>query len=142
MGLIVVGVDESAGAAAALRWAMTEAEARGWSPRAVLAWGYLDQHHATPGQSFDPAYGEADAQAALDAIVAEVVGSARAATVDRKLVNDLPARALLDASEGADLLVVGARGLGGFRGLLLGSVSQQCLHHATCSVAVVREGVN
>jgi nucleotide-binding universal stress UspA family protein len=47
---------------------------------------------------------------------------------------------LLDASEEADVLVVGARGLGGFRGLLLGSVSQQCLHHATCPVTIVREG--
>jgi nucleotide-binding universal stress UspA family protein len=142
MGLIVVGVDESAGAAAALRWAMREAEARGWSLTAVLAWGYLDQHHATIGEPFDPAYSEADAQAALDAIVAGVVGTARAANVDRKLVNNLPARALLDASERADLLAVGARGLGGFRGLLLGSVSQQCLHLATCPVAVVREGMN
>jgi nucleotide-binding universal stress UspA family protein len=78
----------------------------------------------------------------LDAIVADVVGTGRAASVDRKVVNDLPARALLDASEGADQLAVGARGLDGFRGLLLGSVSQQCLHLATCPVAVVREGVH
>jgi nucleotide-binding universal stress UspA family protein len=141
MGHVVVGVDESAGAAAALRWAVAEAEARGWSLTAVLAWGFLDQHHARVAEPFDPAYGEADARAALDAIVAEVVGTPPAATIDRKVVCDRPARALLEASEGADLLVVGARGLGGFRGLLLGSVSQQCLHHATCPVAVVREGV-
>jgi nucleotide-binding universal stress UspA family protein len=105
-----------------------------------MAWGFLDQHHATVGKPFDPAYGESDARAALDAIVAEVVGTARAATVDRKVVCDLPAPALLEASNGVDLLVVGARGLGGFRGVLLGSVSQQCLHHATRPVAVVRDG--
>ena len=51
---------------------------------------------------------------------------------------DLPAPGLLSASEQADLLVVGARGLGGFRGLVLGSVSQQVLHHARIPLAVVR----
>lgn len=53
-----------------------------------------------------------------------------------EVVCDLPATALLDASEDADLLVVGARGLGNFRGLVLGSVSQRCLEHATCPVMV------
>ena len=141
MGRVVVGVDESAGAAAALRWAVAEAEARGGSSTVVLAWGFLDQHHARVGEPFDPAYGEADAWAALDAIVAEVVVLARAATIDHKVVCDRPARALLEASEGADLLVVGRVASAGSAALLLGSVSQQCLHHATCPVAVVREGV-
>lgn len=139
MGQIVVGVDESAGAAAALRWAVREAGVRGWSLTAVLAWGYLDQHHAVAGQPFDPEYREADAVAALDAIVTSTVGTDAAATVERKAVNDLAARGLLDAAAGADLVVVGARGLGGFRGLLLGSVSQQVLQHAACPVAVLRE---
>jgi nucleotide-binding universal stress UspA family protein len=49
-----------------------------------------------------------------------------------------PAKALIEASDGADLLVVGSRGLGGFKGLLLGSVSQQCSHHARCPVTIVR----
>ena len=48
-----------------------------------------------------------------------------------------PARALLDAAESADLLVVGSRGHGGFTGVLVGSVSQQCVHHATCPIVVV-----
>jgi nucleotide-binding universal stress UspA family protein len=141
MGRIVVGVDESAGAAAALHWAVREAEVRDWSLTAVLAWGFLDQHHAIVGQPFDPSYGEADARAALDSIIAAAVGTARAATVEQKVVNDLAARALIDASDGADLLVVGARGLGRVRTVLLGSVSQQVLHHATCPVAVVRDGI-
>jgi nucleotide-binding universal stress UspA family protein len=142
MGRIVVGVDESAGAAAALRWAVREAEVHGWSLTAVLAWGFLDQHHAVAGAPFDPTYGEADAIAALEAIVAAAVGNALAVTIGQVVVNDLPVPALLDASEGADLLVVGARGLGPVRRLLLGSVSQQCLHHATCPVAIVREGTH
>ena len=140
MGRIVVGLDESAGAADALRWAAREAEVRDWSLTAVLAWGFLDQHHATAGLPFDPTYGEADAIAALQSIVAATVGEAAAATIEQTVVNDLPAAALLDASDGCDLLVVGARGLGPVRRLLLGSVSQACLHHATCAVAIVRHG--
>jgi nucleotide-binding universal stress UspA family protein len=140
MGRIVVGVDESAGAAGALRWAVRESEVRDWSLTAVLAWGFLDQHHATLGVPFDPTYGEADAIAALDSIVATTVDTAAATTIEQIVVNDLPAAALLDVSEGADLLVVGARGLGPVRRLLLGSVSQACLHHASCAVAIVRDG--
>jgi nucleotide-binding universal stress UspA family protein len=140
MGRIVVGVDESAGAGAALRWAVREAEVRGWSLTAVLAWGFLDQHHAIVGEPFDPSYGQADARGALDSIIAEAVGTVRTTIVEQNVVNDLAARALIDASDGADLLVVGARGLGRLRTVLLGSVSQQVLHHATCPVAVVRDG--
>ncbi len=52
--------------------------------------------------------------------------------------SETAARTLVDASKGADLLVVGSRGLGGFKGLLLGSVSQQCVQHAECPVVIVR----
>ena len=56
-----------------------------------------------------------------------------------RVVNDLPARALLEAGKGAWTLVLGSRGLGGFKGLLLGSVSQQVVHHASCPVLIVPE---
>ena len=54
------------------------------------------------------------------------------------VVEDNPARALLDAAKGADLLVVGSRGHGGFTEALLGSVGQHCVHHAECPVVVIR----
>jgi nucleotide-binding universal stress UspA family protein len=135
---IVVGVDGSESSAQALVWAHREAELHNWPLTAVMAWGLLDQHHTTPGERFDPSYDQAAALIALDAYVKDAVGSSGAANVQRRAECDLAAPALLKSAEGASLLVVGARGFGGFRGLLLGSVSQHCLHHATCPVAVVR----
>ena len=138
MSRIVVGVDESQGARAALRWAVREAEAHDATVVGVLAWGFLDQHPA--GEPLDPGYTEADAAAALGAIVAEELDDPSQETrVEQLVVCDLPARALLDVAVDADLLVVGARGLGGFAGLLLGSVSQRCLHHLVAPTVVVRD---
>lgn len=134
---IVVGVDESEGAADALRWAAREASARGAELTAVLAWGLLDQHHLERDVPFDPHYGEAEADGALADILRHVLGDG-ADTVLRRAISDLPVRALLTGAEGADLVVVGARGLGGFKGLLVGSVSHGVLRSAACPVAVVR----
>lgn len=135
---IVVGTDGSDSSSAALRWALDEATAHGMPVTAVLAWGFLDQRHADLDAPFDPDYSAEDAAAALDAYVERAVGSAGASHVEQRPICDLPARALLEAADGASLLVLGARGLGGFKGLLLGSVSQHCLHHATSPVAIVR----
>jgi nucleotide-binding universal stress UspA family protein len=132
---IIVGVDESAIAAEALRWAVSEGALRSQPVTAVLAWGYLDQHHATQDHPFDPDYHEDDARAALAALVERALGPN--ATVEQRTICDLPARAVIEAGAGAELVVVGARGIGGFRGLLLGSVSRQVLHHAPCPVAVI-----
>jgi nucleotide-binding universal stress UspA family protein len=140
-GRIVVGVDESVGAAAALRWAVREAGARKSSLTAVLAWDFLDQH-TVAGPAFDPEYGAVDAAQALHSFVVSALGEGRAMTIEQKVVCDLPAAALIEESDGADLLVVGARGMGRVKQLLVGSVSQQCLHHATCPVAVVRDREN
>ena len=139
MGHIVVGMDGSEGAAKALRWAAREGRARDWSVTALMAWGLLDQHHSPRGDKFDPHYDEGEARAALDRYVDAALGPGDAARVDeRRVICDLAPTALLDASATADLLVVGARGLGGFRGLLLGSVSEKCLHYTRCPVVVVR----
>ncbi|HZA00350.1 MAG TPA: universal stress protein [Acidimicrobiales bacterium] len=140
MGRIVVGVDGSEHAAGALRWARREARLHGHELTAVLAWGLFDQLHAGGEPCFDPDYGPADAAAALAAAVERAVGADAAAEINQTAVCDLPARALLNAAQDADMLVVGPRGLGRVRGLLLGSVSQACLHHAPCPIAVVHGG--
>lgn len=129
---IVIGIDGSPGAATALRWAVREGAIRQLPVTALMAWDYLDQ----PGE-FDPDYGEKDVRERLATAVDEAVGKDAAAGVQQQVVCDLPTRALLDASLESDLLVVGARGLGGFRRLTLGSVSEACLHHAGCPVVVV-----
>ena len=132
-GVVVVGVDGSEGSDRALRWAAEEAQLRGATLRAVCVWSYLDQS----GRPFDPTYGEDDALALVDGAVAGLGAGAEGIEIEKLAINDLPARGLIEAAAGADLVVVGARGIGGFRGLLLGSVSQQCAAHARCPVVIV-----
>jgi len=136
MTRIVVGTDGSAHATTAMRWAADEAELHGSTLEVVLAWSFLDQHHPDHADRFDNDYNEAGARAALAAWVTEALGAD--AVVEQRVVCDLPARALLEASDAADLLVLGARGTGGFEGLLLGSVSERVAQLATRPVAVVR----
>jgi nucleotide-binding universal stress UspA family protein len=131
---VLVGVDGSPGSRAALRRAVVEATAHDAVLEVVMAWSYLDQVVAPAA---DPQYGEGRAAADLAAILAEEVGDPPPCEVEAHVVNDLPARAILARAEGAWLLVVGSRGLGGFKGLLLGSVCGQVVHHAPCPVLVV-----
>jgi nucleotide-binding universal stress UspA family protein len=143
MSVIVVGVDHSAGARQALRFALEEAKLRGAPLRAVHAWqfgyvGVTGMEGALPA-----AGGQLDefrdaAAAALDATLGETIPDAGDVDVERRVVEGAPASVLVEESRGADLLVVGSRGHGGFAQLLLGSVSQQCAHHAECPVVIVR----
>lgn len=136
---IVVGVDGSAGADVALDWALREAGRRGDRVRVIMAWDYLGQPRRHDGSGFDPDFDTDAARAMLDEIVDEALARLGHDEVDvaRTAILDRPARALLEAADGADLLVVGRRGLGGFRGLVLGSVSQAVLAHAPCPVVVL-----
>jgi len=138
MGTILVGVDGSSNSAAALRWALAEADLRDHRVTALFAWGYIPPGHAGDGRTFDAEYGPADADAVLAAAIEAAVGAEVAGDIERRVLCDLAPKSLLKVAGGADLLVVGARGVGGFRGLLLGSVSQQCLHHATGPMAIIR----
>ncbi len=138
MGRIIVGIDGSRNSAAALRWAVAEGRLRDLPVTAVYVWGYYDPPTATDG-AFEPAYSDDEAEDALRRAVADALGDEAAQGVERRVVFGQASRALLDtaADAGADLVVVGARGVGGFRGLLLGSVAQQCLHHTDRPLVVV-----
>lgn len=138
MEQIIIGMDGSSGAAGALRWALREGDLHGGPVTATLVWDYLNQHHSDGSTTFHPGYDSAAAQEALASFVAGAVGERDANRVGLNLVFDLVAHGLVGASTAASLLVVGARGLGGFKELLLGSVSQRCLHGAACPVAIVR----
>ena len=137
---VVVGIDGSDGARAALRWAAGEARARGavlslvnawWQPLVVSPLGEpvgLQQHVDLRPNSLRLL------REAMGWIDTEVAASLHL----ELLPDESPAApALLECAKGAGLLVVGSRGRGGFAGLLLGSVSQHCVRHATCAVVVV-----
>jgi nucleotide-binding universal stress UspA family protein len=138
MSGVVVGVDGSADGATALVWAQRFAARRGQELTALLGWDYLDQHHPDGSERFEPDYGEHEAAKALDAYVEGALDPEVARSVQRRVVLDNAAQALVDASTEAGLLVVGARGMGRFRGTLVGSVSQRCAQHARCPVTIVR----
>jgi nucleotide-binding universal stress UspA family protein len=142
MEKIIVGMDQSDSAAAALRWAVREGDQRGWPVMALLAWGHLDHHLLDDADGVDHLYDEETARKTLDEAVARAVGAGVATTVETTVVHETPAEALIDAAAEASLLVVGARGMGGFKSLLLGSVSNKCVHRASCPVVVVRAGAD
>lgn len=142
-GLVVVGVDSSDGAKEALRFALDEAKLRQATLRVVHTWQYGNIgvrgiEGFTPVVAADLGDLRRAAEVALDATMHEVAPDPNGAAIERRVVEGAPATVLIDESRLADLLVVGSRGLGGFTGLLLGSVSQQCAHHAACPVVIVR----
>lgn len=137
MADIIVGIDGSANAAAALRWAVAEAELRPARVTAVFAWGYVPPGHPGDGRTFEGGYDTPGAEAALARAVEAAVGIEAAAGITRRAPFALPADALLADAEQAELLVVGARGIGGLKGLMLGSVCLDVLHRATRPLAVV-----
>lgn len=141
---IVVGVDGSEHASAALRWAVEEAALRGASLVAVHAWRFVPPPPigapdllAIPvgDMAGDLEAERAAAERALESSIASVEGAAGA---ERRLVEGDPAEVLVAEAQQATLLVVGSRGRGGLASALLGSVSSHVTHHAPCPVVVVR----
>jgi len=143
---IVVGVEGSKGSRNALRWALEEARHRKGIVEVITA--YLPTYvPAAPDFGYvplDPIDLVAEVRRMQDAVVAEVVEATNATDVaiERKLVRGRPADTLIMAGDGSAMLVVGSRGRGGFRGLLLGSVSQQIAQHAKCPVVIVRPDID
>jgi nucleotide-binding universal stress UspA family protein len=140
MQRIVVGIDGSDGARRALEWAVDEAKLReahlvvihAWLEPAAVAVGSV----VTAG-AVEPGIFEDAGERTMADVLAAVDPTGIPEGIESHVVAGAPAHALLDAAKDADLLVVGSRGLGGFSGLLLGSVSQQVAHHATSPVVIV-----
>ncbi len=140
--LIIAGVDGSEASRSALRWAYDEAAHHGASLTVVMTW-----HPPTLPQS--PPYGSLtekdyesqprlEALGVLDGLVAELEPRTPEVDIRTSIEEGSPAKVLIERSKGADLMVVGSRGHGGFAGMLLGSVSQHLVAHADCPVVVVR----
>ncbi|MGV9728136.1 universal stress protein [Streptomyces albogriseolus] len=139
---IVVGVDGSPSSREALRWAARQAALTGGTVRALTSWDYPQYHGALgwlPPSSGDEEALETRAREDLTRCVEETLGARPPADVRTEVHYGTPAGVLLRAARDASLLVVGSRGLGGFAGLLLGSVAQHCVQHAACPVVVVRQ---
>lgn len=140
MRRIVVGIDGSTSSREALRLAVHEAALRGDTVRVVNAWHVPTAMYAGGfAPTVDPSLFEDNAKTVLATELAALGTAAEGVTIEGATREGPAAEVLLDEAQGADLLVVGSRGLGGFAGLLLGSISQQCVHHATCPVLIARE---
>lgn len=139
---IVVGVDGSAGSQRALEFALREAAARGARLVVAHAWWVAYPNASAdmlPFVSVDRTSHLARTREVIDEMLAAATSTVAAADVDieERPLEDAPAAGLVALAASASLLVVGSRGRGGFTGLLLGSVSQQCVQHARCGVVVV-----
>ncbi|GAA1422448.1 universal stress protein [Streptomyces thermospinosisporus] len=142
-GPIVLGVDGSPAGQRAIEFAFTEAELRGAPLLALHVWSTWTAALPPPPTPAAPYANEPEAlreeeEQLLSQALAGHQEKHPDVPVERKVVRGGVRESLIEASRDARMLVVGARGRGGFTGLLLGSVSQAMLHHAYCPVAVVR----
>jgi nucleotide-binding universal stress UspA family protein len=135
---IVVGVDGSPASLGALEWAVRQASLTGAVVEAVTAWQFPATYGGYPVDAGTD--WRANAQAIQDTAVKEALGD-EATSLVRHVAQGHPVTVLLDAAIGAEFLVVGSRGHGGFVGMLLGSVSEHVVAHAQCAVVVVKTTV-
>jgi nucleotide-binding universal stress UspA family protein len=152
--MIVVGVDGSPGSDVALRWAMDEARLRGSKLRVVHAYELPQTALTEAGvgaagipapavmtrEDAERARSDAEEQArrVVEGALQRAVGEAAdQPEVEVATLVGSAAQTLIAAGRDAELLVLGSRGRGGFLGLLLGSVTQQCAHHPPCPVVIL-----
>jgi nucleotide-binding universal stress UspA family protein len=147
MNAIVVGIDDSDESRNALRWAVEEARLRKVPVTALHAWQVPvlppPPDVAPVAPPIDPSIiPELEAAAArlAERVVKQVLGDDADVDVRPVVAEGPPASVLLDAVGEDDLLAVGSRGLGGLKGVLLGSVSHEVVSHAPCPVLVHRRG--
>ncbi|MEV0411686.1 universal stress protein [Streptomyces sp. NPDC050448] len=136
---VVVGVDGSPASHEALRWAVRYARLIGATVDAVAAYD-LPGAVGWSAPAVDADFDEKEAQQNLSDVIKTVLLQVGEVPLAARVLRGNPAQVLAEASVGAELLVVGSRGRGGFASLLLGSVSQQCALHAACPVVIVRPG--
>jgi nucleotide-binding universal stress UspA family protein len=141
MAGIVVGVDGSDPSRLALEWAIGEAALHAAPLRVVAvhqvaldSWGLAPMR--MPADEKEREQVRAAAEAMVDKALA-LAGDKRPPSVTVEAISGVPAEVVVDASRGADQLVLGSRGAGGFGRLLLGSVTSQVAHHALCPVTIV-----
>lgn len=127
---------DRSGAHGALDWAIAQAQRTGAVLDVVTAWMFP----MAIGYAFTTTVDEVrrGAQKVIDRAITHVAQVAPDVVVHGEATEQSPAPALVSASKSADLLVVGSRGMGGFRELMVGSVGQYCTRRANCSVVVVR----
>jgi nucleotide-binding universal stress UspA family protein len=133
---IVVGVDGFEPSKAALRWAIRQAKLTGAVVEAVTAW-HVPAGTAWVATSDMPDYQD-DAVAVLAEAITEMCAVDPDVQVCPRVLEGRAGQVLVDAADGADLLVVGSRGHGGLAEALLGSVGQYCVHNASCPVVIMR----
>jgi nucleotide-binding universal stress UspA family protein len=134
---IVVGIDGSASSLDALWWAARQADLTAARLEVVMTWEWPSSYGwAVPvPEDLDP---EKEVRQTIEKAVAPVRAAHPGLTIEETAQEGHPAPILVEASKGADLLVVGSRGHGEFVGMLIGSVSEYCAGHAECPVLVHR----
>ncbi len=138
---IIVGIDGSSHSSLALEWAVKEAAIR-HTPLTVLTVhqpyrGFANAAIEFPGDAALVADARKAAQEATDTVLGKFAAEARPPEVTVLAVDGMPAEEILRAGADADIIVLGSRGVGGFKRLLMGSVASQVAHHAHCPVVVI-----
>jgi nucleotide-binding universal stress UspA family protein len=135
---IVVGIDGSTCSIAALDWAVRQAAFTGAEVEALITWEWPNTYGVAlvVPEGYDP---EADARAILEDSIKAAQEAHPQVIIRPVVIRSHPAPALVEASRGAELVVVGSRGHGEFTGMLLGSVSEHCASNAHCPVLVLRQ---
>jgi len=137
---IVVGVDGSDPSIRALRWAARQAQWSGATLEVLTVWTF-PEHPAPLGFVIDVPWSDelmAQARVKLDEVIQGALPEFDTAHIHARVIRGSAVPVLLDAARDAELLVVGSRGRGAMAELLLGSVSEGCIRHASCPVVVIR----